>query len=182
MDICGDKPGDVGDVSQEIRIHGIGNRSPFREIEPARISCGANHNQLRAMLLREFPDGVHVDAFRLGINAIVNDIVVPAREVLLQPMAQMPAVIELQRQNGVARFQNRVVGSHIRLSAGVRLNIYMVNAEELLGAIYRQGFDAIHELTTVIVTRCRITLGILVRQDAALCLHHGYTGVILGRD
>ena len=134
------------------------------------------------MLLREFPDGVHVDAFRIRINAVMDDIVVPAREVLLQPMAQMPAVVELQRQNGVTRFQKRMVGSHIRLSACVRLDVYMVNAEELLGAIYRQRLNAIHELAAVIVTGFGIAFGILVRQNASLRLHHGYAGVILGRD
>ncbi len=62
------------------------------------------------------------------------------------------------------------------------LDIGIVGAEQLFGAFDGERFDVVDELAATVVTFARVTLGILVRQHAALRGHDPLAGVIFGGD
>ena len=94
----------------------------------------------------------------------------------------MSAVGEVHAEDPVARLQQRRIHGHIRLRAGVWLDVCVVRAEQPRHALDRQTLDLIDVLAAAIVARARIALGVFVRQVAANSLHDGLTREILGRD
>jgi hypothetical protein len=63
-----------------------------------------------------------------------------------------------------------------------RLDVGVIGAEQLLGALDGQGFDLVHVLAATVVALARIAFGVFVGQAAALGLHHALAGVVLRRD
>ncbi|MCY1452899.1 hypothetical protein D9M71_698580 [compost metagenome] len=64
----------------------------------------------------------------------------------------------------------------------MRLDVGVIGAEQLFGAVDGQLLDHVDMLATAVVTLARITFGILVGQAAALGLHHTFAGVVLRGD
>ena len=83
------------------------------------------------------------------------------------PVGEMAAVSQVHPENRVARLEHGHVDGHVGLRARVRLDVDVVGAEELLGAVDRQGFGDVDELAPAVVPLARIPLGVLVRQDRA---------------
>ena len=100
----------------------------------------------------------------------------------LAAVRQMSAVREVHAEDPVARLQQRRIHGHIRLRAGVRLNVGVIRAEEPRHAVDVQTLDLIDVRTAAVVARAGIALGVFVRQVAAHGLHHGRAREILGRD
>ena len=94
----------------------------------------------------------------------------------------MSAVREVHAEDPVARLQQRRIHGHIRLRAGVRLDVCVVRAEQPRHTLDRQTLDLIDVLAAAVVARAGIALGVFVRQVAANSLHDGLTREILGRD
>ena len=94
----------------------------------------------------------------------------------------MSAVGEVHAEDPVARLQQRRIHGHIRLRAGVWLDVCVVRAEQPRHALDRQALDLIDVLAAAVVARAGIALGVFVRQVAANSLHDGLTREILGRD
>ena len=97
-------------------------------------------------------------------------------------MREMAAVIEAHAEDGVARIDQREVGRGIGLAAGVRLDVGVVGAEELLGALDGELLGDVDELATAVVALARITFGVLVREHRALGFEHARAGVVLRGD
>ena len=97
-------------------------------------------------------------------------------------MRQVPAVGEVHAEDAVARLQQRRVHGHVRLRAGVRLDVGMVGAEEPRHAVDGQALDLVDDLAAAVIALGGQTLGVFVGQVAAHSLHHGRTREILGRD
>ena len=97
-------------------------------------------------------------------------------------MGQMTAVRETHAQDRVARLQERDIHGHVRLGAGMRLDIDVFGTVEAFGAVNGNALDLVDIVAAPIVAGAGIALGIFVRQMAAHGLHHGLADEILGSD
>ncbi|MOA06780.1 hypothetical protein D3C78_1264410 [compost metagenome] len=64
----------------------------------------------------------------------------------------------------------------------MRLNVGVVGAEQLLGAVDGQLLDHVDVLATTVVTLARVAFGVLVGQDRTLGFHDGWAGVVFRSD
>src|SRR5262249_41145603 len=78
--------------------------------------------------------------------------------------------------------EQRQIGGGIGLGAGMRLDISVLGAEELLGALNGQALGLIYELAAAIVALAGQALGVLVGHDVGRCLGDGGADVVLGGD
>ena len=76
----------------------------------------------------------------------------------------------------------REINRHVRLAAGMGLDIGMLGPEEFLGPIAGQILDHVDMLAAAVIPPARIALGIFVRQHAADRLHDGRAGVVFAGD
>ena len=70
MEPCGDQPGDVGDVNQQIGADRLGDLLESWKIEGARIGAGADDEQAWPAFLRHLLHCIIVDGFGLTVYAI----------------------------------------------------------------------------------------------------------------
>ena len=177
-----DEAREVGHVAEKERADLVGNLAEAPRLYGPRIGGAATDDQLRPVLLREREHVVVVDDVALTRDAVVDDVVEPAREVDLEAVRQVTAVRELEREDRVARFQAGEVDGHVRLRTRVRLHVRVLRAEELLRAVDGQLLDLVDHLAAAVVAPAGIPLGVLVRRHAADCLQHRRPGEVLGGD
>ena len=82
----------------------------------------------------------------------------------------------------VAGLQQRVVDGGVGLRAGVRLDVDVVAAEELLRAVDGELLDDVDVLAAAVVALAGVALGVLVGEHAALALEDGLGDEVLGGD
>ena len=82
----------------------------------------------------------------------------------------------------VARLQQRVVDGGVGLRAGVRLDVGVLGAEQLLRAVDRELLGDVDVLAAAVVALAGIALGVLVGQHAALALEDRLRDEVLGGD
>ncbi|MNW57455.1 hypothetical protein D3C74_352640 [compost metagenome] len=80
----------------------------------------------------------------------------------------------------ITRFQRCKIYCHVRLCAGVRLNIHVFCSEQFFGTITRNVFNYVHMLTTAIVTFTWIAFSVLVGQYRSQCFDYCFTHDVLG--
>ena len=97
-------------------------------------------------------------------------------------MRQVPAVAEVHAENGVARLEEGEIDGDVRLRAGMRLNIGVLRAEELLGPLDGERLDLVDILAAAVIARAGIALGILVGQVTSHGLKHSLTDKVLRGD
>ncbi|MNG84276.1 hypothetical protein D3C79_430110 [compost metagenome] len=85
-------------------------------------------------------------------------------------------------QDGVTGLQQSQVHGAVGRRAGVWLNVGVVGAEQLLGALDGQRLDLVYVLAATVVALARVAFGVLVGQAAALGLHDALAGVVLRGD
>lgn len=73
-------------------------------------------------------------------------------------------------------------GDHVGIGAGVRLDVGVFGAEELLGFIAGGGFDAVDVFAAGVVAVVRETFGIFVGEEVAEGALDGERAVVLGGD
>ena len=166
----GDEPGEVGHVDHQVGADRVGDRAEALEVEDARVGAPAGEQQLRLALVGDPLDLVHVDQAVLGADLVRRDVVEAAGDVDLHPVAEVAAVGQRQAHDRVAGLQQRVVDGGVGLRAGVRLDVDVVAAEQLLRAVDRELLDDVDVLAAAVVALAGIALGVLVREDAALAL------------
>ena len=76
------------------------------------------------------------------------------------------------RQDSVARSQQRAVRSEVGLGAGVRLQVGVIGAEELLRPLDAERLGPVDDLAAAVVALAGIALGVLVGQRAAQRRQH----------
>src|SRR5918996_13331 len=178
----GDKPGEVRHVAEEERADLVRDLAKAVGLDRARVGRGAADDQLRAVLLREAPHLVEVDEPGLAVDAVADDVVKLPGEVDLEAVRQVTAVVEAHGEDRVARLEAREVDGHVRLRAGVRLDVRVLGVEERRGAVDGELLDLVGHLAAAVVAPARIALGVLVRRDAPDRLQHGRPGEVLGGD
>ncbi len=179
---AGHEPGNMRHVDEQMRADGIGDLAEPREINDAGIRGGARGDHRRPDFLGLFLQSVVIDLLRFRADAVLTDLVKFAGKIRGMAVGEMAAVGEVHRQNLVARLQHREVNGHVRLRAAVRLDVYVFAAEQPLRTVDRELLDGVDVLTAAVPAFARIALGILVRQDAALRLHHRAARKIFGGD
>jgi hypothetical protein len=98
------------------------------------------------------------------------------------PVGEVAAVGEVHAQDGVARLEGGHEDRHVGLGPRVRLDVGVVGAEELLQA--RQG-EALHHvgvLAPAVVAPPRVAFRVLVGEDGAHGLEHGFGHEVLRGD
>ncbi|MCY1530662.1 hypothetical protein D9M68_658580 [compost metagenome] len=127
-------------------------------------------------------DFVVVDQAGGGIQAVLHGVVQLAGGRHLGAVGQVAAVGQAHAEDGVAGVQQGQVDGAVGLGAGVRLDVGVVGAEQLLGAVDGQLFDNVDVFAATVVTLARIALGVLVGQLGALGLHDLRAGVVFRGD
>ena len=126
---------------------------------------------------------VVVDPLGVLAHAVRVDLVQLAAEVQLHAVGQVAALVELHPEDRVAGLEHAEVGRHVRLGAGVGLDVDVLGArEQREGPLLGQRLGDVDVLAAAVVALARQSLGVLVRQPAALGLHDGRRHVILARD
>ena len=169
-------------VDHEIGADRVGDLAEALEVEHARIGRKAGDDHLRLFGQRLGGQRVVVDLAVVGADAVLHGAEKLAGEIHLGAVREVAAMIEAHAEDGVARIDQRQVGRGIGLRAGVRLDVGVVGAEELLGAIDGELLGHVHEFAAAVVTLARITFRVLVGQHRALGLEHARTGVVLRGD
>src|SRR4029077_11675678 len=103
------------------------------EINDPRISRGASSDHLWLMFFCLARQLVVIDALALAIDSIVDHRVKSAGKIRFVTVREMAPVGQVHRQNTVAGLQDAEINHHVGLAAAMRLNIYVLGAEQLLG-------------------------------------------------
>ena len=172
----------MGDVGEEERADGIGDLAEARIIDRARISARSDGDHFGLFARSDFLNFVVIDALRFRIDAVGDEAVQLAGEILGRAVRQMPAVAEVHAQHRVAGLEEREVHGHVGLRTGVRLDVGVARAEELLGAVARDVFSLIDKLAATIIALARVAFGVLVGHDRADGFDDGGRNVILAGD
>ncbi|MDR6356321.1 hypothetical protein Q3H58_002992 [Pseudomonas psychrotolerans] len=94
----------------------------------------------------------------------------------------MTTVGQAHAEDGIAGLQQGQVDGGVGLGTRVRLDVGVVGAEQLLGALDGQLLDLVDVLAATVVALARIAFGVLVGQHAALGFHDALAGVVLRSD
>jgi hypothetical protein len=142
----------------------------------------AGEQQLRAPLLRDPLDLVHVDPVRLGRHLVGRDVVELARHVDPHAVREVAAMGQREAHDRVAGIQQRVVDGRVGLRAGVRLHVRVVGTEQRLRSVDRELLDDVDELAAAVVALPGIALRVLVGEHAARRLEDRLRHEVLRRD
>ena len=83
----------------------------------------------------------------------------------MRAVGEVAALVERHAQHGVAGLEQREIGGGVGLRAGVRLDVGVLGAEELLGAVDGEPLDLVHDLAAAVVALAGQPLGVLVGHD-----------------
>jgi len=79
----------------------------------------------------------------------------------------MPTVRKVHGEHGVTHVEQGHVHGHVRLAAGVRLDVGGFSPEQILGPVDGELFDFVDVFAAVVVAFSRVALGVLVGQAGA---------------
>ena len=113
----GDEAGDVGHVRHEHGVDALGDLGGAGEVVLARVSGGADDDELGAQLTGDHRHGVVVDVLGFAVDAVGGEVEPLAGEVDLEAVGQVSAVAELHAEGGVAGVHEREVGGEVGLGA-----------------------------------------------------------------
>ena len=170
------------DVGSEQGADLVGDRLQARPVDDARVVRGAHEDDLRLALAGVPRRLIVVDQLVVLAHVDGDDLVVLPGEVHRVAVGEVPAVGEVEAHHRVAGLQHAQVHRHVRLRAGVGLDVDVLRAEELLGAVDGQVFGDVHELAAAVVALAGVALGVLVGQERALRLEDRFGGVVLRGD
>ena len=178
----GDEAGEVRHVGPEQGADLVGDRAERGEVEVARVGGPAGDDDLRL-----FGDGllaqlVHVDPEVVFLDLVGGDVVELAGEVQLHAVGEVAAVGQGQAQDLVAGGDHGGERGGVGLRAGVRLDVGVFGAEQVLDPVDRQLLGDVDVFAAAVVAAARVALGVLVGQDGALGFHDGARGEVLGGD
>ncbi len=169
-------------VDHQIGTDGIGDGPEARPIDKPRVGREAGDDHLGAMIKGQTLDLGVVDLAGLGIQAVLDRVVDLAREVRLGTVREVTAVRQAHAEHGVAGLAQGHEDRGVGLGAGMRLDVGVVGAEQLLGAIDGEALGHVHVLAAAVVAFARIPFGIFVGQDTALSRQDTRARVVLGGD
>ena len=89
---------------------------------------------------------------------------------------------QLESHHRVPRIEQRVVHGDVRLRARVRLNVRVLGAEQLHGALDGEPLGDVDMLAAAVVALARIALRVLVRKHRPLALQNRQRDEVLRCD
>ena len=176
------QPGEMRHVDDEIGPDLVADRPEAGEVPVAGIGRAAGDDQLRLVLARQLRDAVHVDPVRLAIDAIGDRLEPAPRHVDRRTVGEMAAGGEVEPHERFARLHQRQEHALIGLAAGIGLDVGETTAEQPAGALDRQIFGDVDELTAAVIAPARIAFGVFVGHHRALRLEHRLRDDVLGGD
>src|SRR5690606_27722146 len=177
----GHQAGDVGHVHEQVRAHGVGDGAEARPVDLLRVGAEPGHDHLRAVLAGQALDLVVVDQ-AVVVDAVLDGVEQLVADVDPGAVGQVDAVRQLHTEDGVARLQQGQVHVLVCLRAVMGLDVGVVGAEELPGAVDGQLLRHVDVLAAAVVALAGVPLGVLVGELAALGLHDPRAGVVLAGD
>ena len=178
-----DEPGDVRHVHDQRRPDLVGDGAEAGEVDLPRVGARAGDDdraagaRARVAPPRRSRSGRPPAARRTA----------PASRACPRPRPVWPCVrwppcARLMPSSVVPGSSHGEVGGEVRRRPGVRLDVGVVGAEELLHAVAGQVLGHVHPLAAAVVALARQALGVLVREHGAGRLEHGVADEVLGRD
>ncbi len=164
--------GDVRHVNHQISANAVGDFAEPLPVPDTGIGSAAGQDQLGLVFVGKALDLIHVEKMVVLTHAIGDDVEPLAGHVDRGTVGQVTTGVEIQAHEGVARLQKSQEHCLVHLAAGVRLNVGKLAAEKFLRALDCQRFGNVGEFTAAIVALARITFGIFVGEDRALCFQH----------
>ena len=182
MQTRGDQAGDVRHVHHHGRPDVPRDLGEAVEVERAGVGARADDDDLRPMLLRQPRHLVEVDGLIALAEPVRDDLEQLAGEVHRRAVGEVAAEVEAHGEQRVARLRQREVGRHVGLRPGVRLDVGVLGAEELLRPIDGELLDLVHDLAAAVVALARVALGVLVGEARAERLQHRRRDEVLTGD
>ncbi len=133
------------------------------------------------MLLGQALDLGIVDQALL-VDAVLDGVVQLAGGGHGGAVGQVAAVSQAHAEDGVTGFDQRQVHGRVGLGTGVRLDVGVIGAEQLLGAIDGQLLDHVDVFATAVVALVGIAFGVLVCEHRTLGFHDRRAGVVFRSD
>src|SRR4051812_4916380 len=134
---AGHEPDEVTGVDHHERADLVGDPAERLEVDGPGIRRESGKDDLRAVLDGQVPDPVHVDRLGGRVDLVVHEVEPFPGEVHRGAVGEVAAVREHQAEHLVVRLRldERAEHGHVRLRAGVGLDIGVLRPEQLLGAL-----------------------------------------------
>ena len=182
VDAGGDEAGDVRHVGHVHCADAVGDLAGALEVDAARVGRRAGHDELRPVLLGKARHLLVVDGLALAVDAVGDELEEAAAEVDVAAMGQVSALVEPHAHDRVAGLEHGEVDGHVRLRAGVGLDVRVVGSEERLRALDGERLDLVDKVAAAVVTAAGESFGVLVGEHAADGFEDGLRGEVLGGD
>src|SRR5690606_16605214 len=146
------------------RPHGVGDLPHPLEVDHARIGGSPGGNHARLELGGMAGQRVVINPFVLLTYPVVAHLKEAAREIRPVAVGQVSAVGEVHGQDPVPGLGHGEVNGHVRLTAGVRLNVDVFTAEEGAGPVDGKLLDDIDMLAPAVPAAARVTFRVFVGE------------------
>src|SRR5579872_5142617 len=184
---AGDEAGRVGDVEHELGADLVGDLPEGLGVDDARVGGGAGDDELRALALGDVADLVEVDALTRAVRAGRGDAVGHETVELpgdrhRRPVGEVAPLVEAHGADRVARLDEGEISGEVGDGAGVRLDVGVLGAEELLRPLAGEVLDLVRHHVPAVVAPARVALGVLVGENRRGRLEDGPGGEVLRGD
>src|SRR5699024_6302259 len=177
-----DEAGDVGHVDEEPGADGVGNLAHAGPVDGARVGGKTTNEHFRLMFVGEALDLVVVEQAGVGVDAVLDGVVLAPGEVGGGAVGHMAAGVETHAENGVAGLDQGEEDGGVGLGAGVGLDVGVVAVEQLAGAVNGELFDDVDVFAAAVEALAGVAFGVFVGELRALGGHDLRAGVVLRGD
>ena len=160
----------MGDVSQTL------------EVDDAGVSRRAGHDELGHDFLCLGLQLVVVNGMGVVLHAVGDEVVVQTREIDGRAVGEVAAVSQAHAHDGVTRLQKCHVNGGVGLRARVGLDVGVLGAEQLAGALNGDVLHHVHHVAAAVVALGGVALGVFIGQYRANGHHDGLGDHVLGGD
>ena len=173
---------EVGGVHHEDRPDLVSDLAEGGEIDEAGVRRRSSDDHPRLVLQRDRADLVVVDGLGVLAHAVGHDLEPLAGEVDLGSVGEVATVRQAHGQDGLAGLDEGAVRREVGARAAVRLEVGMLCAEELLGALDTDDLRLVDLGAATVVALAGVTLGVLIAQGRAESSQHGRRREVFARD
>ncbi len=163
--VAGDEAGEVSHVDHKKGADFLGDLAHAGEVELAGVGAAAANDDLRFFAEGDGFELVVVNGFGIAADLVADDAVELAGEVELMAVGEVAAVGEVEAEDAVTGLEEGHVSSGVGLGAGVGLDVDVLCAEELFGAIAGEIFNDVGEFTATVVALAGVAFGVFVGED-----------------
>ena len=176
----GDEAGGMGHVDPEDGAHLVGDLPHPLVVPLAGVGGGAADDHLGLALEGLALHLVIVHAAGFRVQAVGDRLVQDAGGVHGRTVGEVAAHGEVQAHEDVAGTQAGHRDGHVRLGAGVRLDIGIFRVVELAEPVDGDLLDLVHHFAAAVVALAGIALGVFVGADGAHRGHDLVGDIVLG--